>query len=198
MKALKFFLLLLLPACAYKVEKEPLPTGGGFTEIRALVLGPKCLRCHGEALATYAAVLPLLDEIAARIQSSDPNLMMPPPGSSLSAAERTLLLDWIARGAPEGPGGVAPAPPPPGLSGFALLQAKVFPKCSRCHGGGWLSSYESTFGQKDEIARRVQLTDFEQMPPANRPQLSEEEKQLLLTWIALGAPREGGIQEREL
>jgi hypothetical protein len=87
-------------------------------------LAANCLACHGfdarvrEAglrLDTSAGATALLDsgrtaivpgdaaasELLRRIDSDDPDLVMPPPGSgkSLSAVERRVLRDWISAGA---------------------------------------------------------------------------------------------------
>lgn len=192
---------LLLSSCAYKVQKEPeagpekISGPIAFSRIQAEVL-PKCTRCHGWA-ESYEGVRPLLSEIAARVASRDPGFRMPMPGSpDLTAGERALLLEWIARGGPEGEPGegtqpeppvTPPVPPPPALN-FAAVKAKVFDaKCLRCHGRD-LDTYENARPLLREIDFRVRLEGAGQMPPASRPQLTAEEKQLLLDWIQAGAP----------
>ena len=90
------------------------------------VLDAKCAGCHrpGDiapfALDTYAAASAIAPALPAAIEART----MPPwsPDNacrayahdrSLSDAERQLLLDWIALGAPEGDPADAPAPPAP-------------------------------------------------------------------------------------
>lgn len=209
-------LALFFTSCAYRTEKESEPTAKlnanaiGFSEVQSAILGPKCARCHG-FVASYEGVVANLAEISARTMSGDPGFMMPPPGrGTLTADEKTALQGWISRGAPQfaggdtgtppvdpapGPGpGPTPNPPPtptpapPGLN-FANVQQKVFtPKCARCH-GGMVSSYANVVPMLTEIESRVRSPlEFEQMPPARAPQLTEEEKNLLLDWIKAGAP----------
>lgn len=206
-RATLLILALLISSCAYRVEKEGEPmaklnaTSLGFSEVQTAILGPKCARCHGW-VASYDGVVANLTEISARIMSADPGFMMPPPGrGTLTAEEKAALQSWITRGAPQFADGgtgnqpVEPAPnptpapvPAPGGLNFAAVQQKVFaPKCSRCH--GFVGSYEGVAARLTEIESRVRSPlEFEQMPPPKAPQLTEEEKNLLLDWIKAGAP----------
>lgn len=200
---------LLISSCAYRVEKEGEPTAKlnanalGFSEVQTAILSPKCSRCHGW-VASYDGVAVNLADISARINSTDPQFMMPPPrASQLTAEEKTALQSWITRGAPQfADGGTGnqpvnptpdpapaptPVPAPPGLN-FASVQQQVFaPKCSRCH--GFVGSYEGVVAKLTDIESRVRSPlEFEQMPPPKAAQLTDEEKNLLLDWIKAGAP----------
>jgi uncharacterized membrane protein len=204
--------LVLASGCSYRDLKEPQKTTGtlpstgstmGFAQIQASVLGPKCARCHGWATA-YEAVKGLSGEIQTRVGSQDPNFLMPPVNAApLSAEEKSLLLSWLAAGAPRDstnapspnpPAPVVPPPvvPPPSLPrlSFANVNAQVFqPKCARCH-SGMMASYESVVANLTQIESRVRSTlDFDKMPPARAPQLTQEEFLLLTDWIKAGAPR---------
>jgi hypothetical protein len=83
------------------------------------LLANRCLACHGpdenarkadlrldtEAGAKEVAIEPGIaneSELIARIESDDPDYVMPPPGHGkpLSSAEQKLLRDWIDQGAP--------------------------------------------------------------------------------------------------
>lgn len=218
MKARLLIFALLISSCAYRVEKEAEPTlqlnanALGFSEVQAAILGPKCARCHG-FVSSYEGVIANLAGISARAASADPGFMMPPPGrGTLTNEEKAALQSWIDRGAPQfAEGGTgnqpvnpppAPAPTPvpapaPGGLNFATVQQKVLtPKCARCH-GGMVSSYANVVPMLTEIESRVRSPlEFEQMPPSRAPQLTEEEKNLLLDWIKAGAPENsdgGGV-----
>lgn len=198
-------LLLLLPACSYRTEKETPGLGLSnsnlsFSDVQSRILGPRCARCHaGDVVASYEAVAANLSEITRRIQLSPGTRGAMPPGAPLSAAEREALLAWARAGAPRESGSTAPNPstppvptPPtpenPAPFSFAEVQSKVLtPKCARCH-GGMMGSYERVVANLGAIDSMVSAG---QMPPARAAQLSEDEKQLLLRWIAMGAPKEG-------
>lgn len=213
MRTASLLLLLLLSACAYRVEKEGAdsvklnPDSLGFPEVQAAIFGPKCARCHGWA-GSYEGVTANLAEISARTQSADPNFMMPPPNATaLTAEEKSSLAAWIAKGAPRVGGGEpgqpsvpppappAPTPPPvvpgpisPVLSYNNVRDSVLVPKCARCH-SQMVNNYDSVVANLTEINSRVRSEfDFDQMPPARAAQLTVEEKNLLLDWIAAGAP----------
>ena len=200
-------LLLLITGCSYRVEKETTPdlaalfdpAKAGFAEVSSLVLQPKCVRCHSGMMGSYASLVSNLGEISRRVQDTGGDQMPPAGEEQLTTAQKALLLGWIARGAPEIATGTGNQQPPPveaqPLNGFALVKKQVFDqRCVRCH-SGLFGSYASVKDNIDEIAFRVQLRGEGQMPPVNRPQLSAEEQDLLLRWIALGAPEEGGVEE---
>lgn len=100
----------------------------------AQIVYDKCSQCHHTGgvgpfpLMTYAQTSPMASAIQAAISS---NAMPPwPPNNnfqqyshdrSLSTAEKSALLDWIATGTPEGV--AANTPPPPVYSGGVLLGA---------------------------------------------------------------------------
>lgn len=82
------------------------------------ILSDKCFKCHGPDSDAREADLrldrsdhaaevlsrdhPVMSELLERVTSSDPDILMPPPGSklSLTAAERRLLSGWVMAGAP--------------------------------------------------------------------------------------------------
>lgn len=190
----------------------------GFAQVRS-VLGPKCSRCHGGDawMSSYPAAKAIAQELSDRVQGIGPNRPMPPPNATqLTEAEKAAIVAWVKAGAPEAPGQqpveqpvtpppaepppvepppvepppVEPPPPPPRLN-FALVKAKVFDgKCLRCH-REQLDAFANTRPLLKDIEFRVQDIGGEaQMPPSNKPQLTEEELKLVLDWIRSGAPEE--------
>lgn len=116
-------LCLLLASSASAAATEPTPAVSFNRDIRP-ILSEKCLACHGfdpkhrEAglrLDTFAgatadrdgvrAVVPgdlAKSELWARIESADPDVMMPPPSShkpALTPAQRAKFKQWILEGA---------------------------------------------------------------------------------------------------
>ena len=200
---------LLLASCSYKVEKEKEEIARidgaslGFAQVRS-VLGPKCSRCHGGDawMNSYPAAKAIAQDLSDRVQGIGPNRPMPPPNATqLTEAEKAAIVAWVKAGAPEVPGQqpveqpVTPPPPvdppPPPRLNFALVKAKVFDgKCLRCH-REQLDTFANTRPLLKDIEFRVQDIGGEaQMPPANKPQLTQEELQLVLDWIRSGAPEE--------
>lgn len=201
---------LLLSACSYKVEKEreaPAKIDGAslsFAQVSSMALAPKCARCHAWATSYSGSAAVAFGDtgIGARVQSNTPGFMMPPASSpQLSANEKAAILAWVDAGAKEFPAQpdtppviTPPIDPPltePQKLTFALIKQKVFAaKCLRCHGAE-LDTFEHTLPLIKDIEFRVQdIGGFDQMPPANRTQLTDEEKNMLLEWIRSGAPNE--------
>jgi uncharacterized membrane protein len=167
---------------------------------------------------SYPAAKAAAQDISDRVQGIGPNRPMPPASATpLTATEKAAIVAWVAAGAPEFPGQapveqpvnpppvepppVTPPPvepppsepppvePPPPALNFALIKAKVFDaKCMRCHKAE-LDTYENTRPFIKDIEFRIQDIGGEfQMPPPNRPQLTDQEKNLVLEWIRSGAP----------
>ena len=199
----------LLASCSYKVEKEkeePVRLDArsiGFAQVSGM-FGAKCSRCHtGDAWMTNYATAKLRSaEISRRVQGAGPEPVMPPPNATqLTAGEKAAIVSWVSAGAPEVPGQqpeeqpVTPPPPvdppPPPRLNFALVKSRVFDgKCLRCH-REQLDTFANTRPLLKDIEFRVQDIGGEsQMPPPNRPQLTEEELKLVLDWIRSGAPEE--------
>jgi hypothetical protein len=83
-------------------------SGPDFARDVRPVLARYCFKCHGPDEKTRKAKLRLdmpgklpADELLARIASSDPELVMPPPSTKtvLSAQQKDVLRRWIAAGA---------------------------------------------------------------------------------------------------
>ncbi len=187
-----------------------------FAQVRSMALGPKCARCH-DWVASYEETKALAQEISNRVQGLGGNRQMPPSSASqLTENEKAAIVAWVAAGALENPGQVEqpvtpppvepppvepppvepppvepPPVEPPAKPNFALIKSKVLdPKCLRCHKSDF-DTFEHTAPLIKDIEFRIQDIggDF-QMPPPNKPQLSEEEKALVLEWIRSGAPNE--------
>ncbi len=119
------FALALLAGAAASAEEGTTRKLDFTRDIRPL-LSNHCFQCHGpdaeerkggtdglrldtaagalQDLGGYAAIVPgrpEASEVVARIRSTDPDLLMPPPatGKPLSAADQDLLETWIREGA---------------------------------------------------------------------------------------------------
>jgi hypothetical protein len=98
----------------------PLP----LAESARRLIAERCLKCHGgvrerghlnlhgterasrPAASGHRAIVPgdpAASELLRRIAADDADERMPPEGQALTDAERALLHDWIAAGAPESP-----------------------------------------------------------------------------------------------
>lgn len=185
--------LFALTGCAFEKNKAGEdsvvldPEAVGFPEVKATSL-QKCMECHAAWMGSYATLVPNLTEIARRVQLAGPGQMPPPGKAPLSDNEKQVLLRWIERGAPEAGGTTgAPAPvipPKPVLAGFPSPQREIFAsKCVRCHKSimANLDAFQPYLA--DAASRISSELDFERMPPPNRPQLTEDELNNLLTWL---------------
>ncbi|MCO5141578.1 MAG: c-type cytochrome [Oligoflexia bacterium] len=199
-----YTLLLLASSCSYRVDKQEVDLASNlknisFAEINQMVFQPKCARCHGgDIFSNYTSVLENLDFIKDRILRSERSPGAMPPSGKLKNEEINAILAWMADGAPEfKPGETTPQPQPipprtrPSPEElenptYQVVNQFVFQlKCSRCHGRGLVKDYESVLASLDAINLEVSQGS---MPPFDATQLTEEEKNLLLRWIALGAP----------
>jgi hypothetical protein len=79
-----------------------------------------------------------------------------------------------------------------------VYQNVIVPVCDRCHSPGGqeavkpLTTYQQIYGNNgvEASAIRNQIQSC-LMPPANQPEvLTDDERQLLLAWIACGAPND--------
>src|SRR6188508_353972 len=121
---LKFACLPLVCFAALTVHAAAVEPKIGYRHDVLPILSDRCFKCHGPDSAARQAGLRLdraedataeLDsgtkaivpgdvaksELVARITSTDPDVMMPPPdsGKVLSEAEKTVLRRWVADGA---------------------------------------------------------------------------------------------------
>lgn len=165
------------------------------------IIDSRCVTCHREggqapfSLATYAEVVAKRSAIVYTLESGT----MPKPGfAPLSAPERTLLLDWLAEGAAEGEGDVTLAATPYTYYGYtkSILDAR----CANCHSPGEiapfsLTDYEGVYAVRSAIAHQVESDAMPPWPPTNdytplrnNRSLPDEERAVLLDWLAGGAP----------
>jgi uncharacterized membrane protein len=196
-KMILLALALLVPACSYRFEKEipgtkknPSSAAISFSDVQAIVFQPNCARCHGgDVVASYESVKANLSEITRRMQLQGGGGAMP-PGGPISSEALQIYLAWVNAGAPREPAKVDPTPDPvpgplPTVGGFDEIKQKVLePKCARCH-AGMVGSYASVKANIKDIDEAISQG---WMPPSRSAQLTEEEKQLILRWIAAGAP----------
>ena len=111
----------IIVACLFVVCSTTLLTAAPLEYNRDIrpILAEQCFACHGadsasrkadlrldvrEAAVDFGAIVegaPEESELIARILSSDPDLIMPPPSTkkSLTAEEKQLLRRWIKEGA---------------------------------------------------------------------------------------------------
>jgi uncharacterized membrane protein len=249
-KVLWTFVFLSLAACNYKLEKLSAPPRVGgegvmnqnqidFAVVMEKVIQPKCLECHAAAggnrggvnLETYAEVRLNLADVKADVEDGS----MPKRRQPLTQAQKDLILNWIAAGAPEkadsptqptpapvtptpqpGPTPVEPVPQPnpapvtpplppagPEVLDYATVKTQVIDRaCLKCHsapanrGDVNLESYQEVL--KNIVDIKMDVADGT-MP--KRSTLTPEQKNLILDWIAAGAPetaRPAHCEERNL
>jgi uncharacterized membrane protein len=208
-------LALIWSGCQYKNQKESETALGGsnstsgtgpgqsipgFSTIQSQILAPKCYECHSNSggnraginLETYQKV----KSLAQAIQNSVASDFMPLNRSPLTTAQKQILAQWVAAGAPENPVLDSPTPPDaeaptpePSLDWATVNTLVIEPSCLGCHtspankGGVNLETYRNALDEIRDIEDAVR-TDF--MPL--RGSLSPEQKKLILNWIAAGAP----------
>jgi mono/diheme cytochrome c family protein len=201
----------LLSGCAYRWEKDapggdatnaavletqPGAAAPSFAQVRAQVLGSRCIVCHqasspqnaGILLDTYEGAKAHLGDIERTVFTDK---SMPKGGARLSGAELRVLRAWIRAGGPlNAPGAVTPptpTPPPPANTApeqfrWPRVQAVVFQKsCASCHQYDLAAAREGA----DAIIQRVVVK--KNMPPAP-DSLSEEQLEALVQWIRYGMP----------
>ena len=223
-------LLLVMSSCGNSFEtKEALDLGGsgtrtvhgdtsnaiGFAEIKAQILEPHCLSCHG-AWSTYEAYNPVKEAAMGAISSG----RMPKNSAPLSNELKTLMRTWLANGAPN-----VPAQDPDGSSGASdtdggntpdpvddILEPKwasiqkhiIAPKCLQCHGPGTflpLATRQDFFDQRDELLNDFQDVEESElvkrlqsnsnpMPPtwSGMEKLTTEEINIVIQWVEQGLP----------
>jgi hypothetical protein len=95
-----------------------------------------------------------------------------------------------------------PPPPPAGCpdagapSFDAVFTNVISPLCDRCHVPGGqeavmpLQTYQQVYGKNGvEVGEIRRVVESCLMPPPNEPEvLTDDQRQLVLTWIACGAP----------
>ncbi len=208
---------LAATGCNYRVDKQASGhTRMGdqekaqlsYRQVYERVFAPKCVSCHGSQggvnLESYESTKSSLGAIE-RVVFTTKSM---PKGGSLSADEEQILRVWIEIGAPKDPSGPRgepqPTPPPspkpspspsptPGpwnpndLSYEFVNQEVLKPRCLVCHGSGasiGLETYSLVKSRMRDIIRAVLV---EKSMPKNAA-LSKREYDILLTWIANGAP----------
>ena len=101
-------MLSLLTPCAAE-EAQPLVRKISYSRQVQPILSNNCFACHGPDEQERQADMRLdipgevdLEEVVARVTSTDPDMMMPPPDShkELSPEQIEILQQWVAAGAP--------------------------------------------------------------------------------------------------
>jgi hypothetical protein len=184
--------LATILALATLAPPAPLAAAGpDFNRDVRPILSNRCFKCHGPDEANREAGLRLdlrdaavraLDsgeraivpghadssELVARIESDDPDLVMPPPQTkvSLSAEERRTLQEWIAAGAAYAPhwAFVAPRmPAPPAVRDDAFVRNPIDRfVLARLEAEGLAPAVEA---DRATLCRRVHL-DLVGLPPS--------------------------------
>lgn len=232
-KVLWTLVFLSLAACNYKLEKLSAPprvsgeevmnqTQLDFALVMEKVIQPKCLECHAAAggnrggvnLETYAAVFLNLADVKADIEDGS----MPKRRQPLTQAQKDLILNWIAAGAPEKansptptptPAPVTPAPQPqptptpvtpppspepepvgPEVLDYATVKAQVIDRaCLKCHSAPANRGDVNLESYEEVLKNIVDIKlDVEDGSMPKRSTLTPEQKSLILDWIAAGAP----------
>lgn len=169
----------------------PSPVTGTLEQKAVAILQNNCFVCHGAVVPGSAVTSKIYDSISK-------NRM--PPAGALSAADVSIIADWINQGAKApAPGSVAPAPTPIPLAGtFASISANILmPKCVACHsatvakGGVRLDSYLQVmkYVSKTQPAESKLYTIIKsgEMPTPPTPWLNSAELSAILAWIGAGA-----------
>lgn len=171
------------------------------------IIDSRCVTCHREggqapfALDTYSTVASKRSAMAYVLASRT----MPVPGfAELSEGERELLIQWLDEGAVEGDTGRGLAATP--YTYYADAKAIIDARCANCHSPGEiapfsLNDYDSVYAVRAAIAHQVASGAMPPWPPMdhympikNKRSLGDEEKALLLSWLAGGAP-EGSLAD---
>jgi mono/diheme cytochrome c family protein len=185
-----------------------------YADVNRAVFQPRCISCHGSEggvnLETYDSVrsqLSAIERAALRDKS------MPKQGS-LSQNEIEILQAWISSGAPlviDKPstgGGEQPAPTPlPSVEPkFDSIKSKIFSvRCISCHSAQG-SAHNVSLETRDDLVNSprelvipgnpdesglilsLERTDDKRMPPPKTGgALSQDEIQVIRSWIQAGA-----------
>lgn len=178
-----------------------------FQTIRTEIIDSACIRCH-QNYANYNVVKNSAQQILQSIVTE----RMPKNSGPLNAEQKALFRAWIAAGTPEKVEVVEDMPdtdednagsdtddsdnnngdsPEPKAIAFAEIRERLLDanNCTSCHFE--YMNYEFVFRDKDFISSAV-ISDYMPFPlqkggPKPAP-VSDEVKQLLLDWIAQGAP----------
>lgn len=171
-----------------------------------------CINCH-EQYRNYDSVKLEIKAITDSIQSD----RMPKKGGPLTPNQKKLFATWLQAGTPQFAGEISKPTNPddetlaPNWS--SISKKLIFPKCLACHNSRGqakfldLSSRNAFFQSRNrEFAGKQKLIDFENpensyliqvindpiepMPPydSNIPLLTNQEVEVLKTWISLGLP----------
>lgn len=204
------------PPVPTPLPTDPLPPGTecmDYATIKATVIEPKCVGCHGGAggvdLDSYANVKAHLAKVDTMVSS---NKM--PPKKPLDPALKDQLLNWIQSGAPETCKNPPVVEPPPPLEATYNSMKLHFleAKCIICHdgskarkkGGDDDGDDKPDFSTYTAMISNTKLFDFKKphkskivdevidgdMPPpwSSAKTLTQIEIQTLIEWINRGLP----------
>jgi mono/diheme cytochrome c family protein len=172
-----------------------------YHEHTKAVIDSRCVTCHHEggqapfSLTQYTEVAAKKSAIVYALESE----AMPLLGfATISDAERDILIQWLEEGAVEGiPEGNTNTTP---YTYYGHTKAIIEQKCSNCHSPGEiapfsLNDYESVYAVRSAIAHQVDSDAMPPWPPTNHymplknnRSLTDDEKGILNSWIAAGAP----------
>ena len=173
---------------------------GYYTHTKAII-DSRCVTCHrdgGQApfpLTDYAEVAAKRSAMIYALESGT----MPIPGfAPLSVQERELLLQWLEQGAAKGrsPEGGQTTP----YTYYGQAKAIIEAKCAGCHRPGEnapfsLTDYDSVYAVRAAVAHQVASGAMPPWPPTNHflplqdnRSLADEDKAILNSWLAGGAP----------
>lgn len=192
------------------LESIPAGTIVSYSVIHTSIMQPKCIECHSSAggdagginLENYENVAANLGIIKGEVASDS----MPKNRGKLTAKQKELLFTWIDAGAPVNGGVITgtnpstpttpipPTPPEVEFISYEMVNVKVIqPRCLGCHseeGGNRgevnLETYENVVALAGTIETEIKSGSMPR--PRNKP-LTPEQKELILKWIANGAPK---------
>jgi mono/diheme cytochrome c family protein len=204
-------LVVALAGCNYRVDKDSgnppndMPPAQkatlSYEIVREKVFGPRCVSCHGISgrlnLESYESIIANLDGIRRAVFV----LKTMPKDRPLSSDEASLLNAWIEMGAPKdaqnsgstSPGttptpAATPTPVPSSALSFEYVKQEVLqPKCINCHGTSGNVNLETFASVKSVMSGIIKAALINKTMPKDSS-LTQAQYDILLNWIALGAP----------
>ncbi len=197
------------------LENIPNGTVLSYTQIVNNILRPKCLECHSNAggnagrigLETHAEVVANLIGIKAEIVADT----MPKNRAKLTPKEKQIIYAWIdaggplegtttptapqnpPQGPPQNPPQVPPQPPVIVLNYENVQKEVISPRCLKCHSDVGGNDGDINLETYENVVAVINLVESEirsgSMPRPRTKPLTPEQKELILSWISIGAPK---------
>jgi uncharacterized membrane protein len=181
---------------------ENIPDGAilSYTQIVNTILQPKCLACHSSTGGNAGGLgLESHDEVVANLASIKAEIVadtMPKNRAKLTVKEKKIMYAWIDAGGPiDGEGIPTPLPRPPVVVlNYENVQREVIsPRCLKCHSDAGMNDGDINLETYENVVGSINLIESEirsgSMPRPRTNPLTLVQKDLILNWIAVGAPK---------